>query len=87
MPQRITKMSFDDVAIMSLAHKTTWGGGLTAVAASMAQWNWAAVVATTVALGGFFVNWYYRHRKDQREAAESAARIAALQKSIEVNHG
>jgi len=78
MPQRIFKMRIDDVAIMSLASKTTWTGGLTSIAASVADWNLTAIGGFIAAVGGLAVNWYYKHRDDKRKAAESAARIAAL---------
>jgi len=78
MPQRIFNMRIDEVAVMSLAHKTTWGAGLTTIAASVAEWNWAAIIAGSATLGGFAVNWYYRHCDKKRKDAESAARIAAL---------
>jgi len=71
-------MRIDDVGVMSLAHKTTWGSGLTAIVASIAEWNWTAIGAFVATVGGFAVNWYYRHCDKKRKDAESAARIAAL---------
>jgi len=73
-------MPLSDVAIMSIAYKATWSAGLIAIFTSMTQWNWTAIIAGIAALGGFFVNWYYRHKKDKRESAESLARISMLKK-------
>jgi len=78
MPLRTFKMRFDEIAISSLAHKTTWSAGLTSIAASIAEWNWTAIIAGIATLGGFVVNWYYRHCDKKRKDAESAAHIAAL---------
>jgi len=71
-------MRIDDVAIMSLASKTTWTGGLTSVAASFADWNLTAIGGFIAAVGGLAVNWYYKHRDDKRKDKETAARLAAL---------
>jgi len=71
-------MRLDDSAITSWAHKATWSSGLTSVTAAIADWNWTATIAGAVTLGGFVVNWYYKHQRHKREEAESRARIAAL---------
>jgi len=81
MPQRILKM--DEVAIASWAHKATWSSGLTSVTAAMADWNWTAIIAGAVTVGGFAVNWYYKHQRHKRETLETTARIAALKQGCQ----
>jgi len=78
MPLRLFKMQIDDVAIMSLANKTTWTGWLTSVAATVADWGLTAIGGFIAAVGGMLVNWYYRHKDHKRKSLETAARIAAL---------
>jgi len=70
-------MQFDEIAIISLANKATWTGALTSIAASVADWNLTAIGGFIAAVGGFVVNWYYRHKEDKRRQAESAAHLAA----------
>jgi len=76
MPQRILTM--DETVIASWAHKAMWGSGLTSITAAMADWNWTAIIAGAVTVGGFVVNWYYKHQRLKLEKAETAARIAAI---------
>lgn len=63
----------------SVAFKTTFVGALTGVAGFLSQINWIGLSGVLLAVLGLLVNVYFLSRRDRREAAESAARIKALQ--------
>ena len=84
-----------DTAAISLSSKVTLGSGGMGIFASVAQWNWTAIIASTVAITGLAVNYYFLLRRDRREQKEfeirlareqleSNARIAALQDRCEL---
>ncbi len=77
MPQRISKMNLDDVAIQA-ANRTTETGAVTGVVGWAAQVNWIGWAGFLVAVVGLLANLYYQRRRDRREQAESEARMAAL---------
>lgn len=68
-----------EVAGVSLANKTTITGALTGALGWLADVNWIGLTGVLVAVVGLAANIYFQVRRDRREAAESAARIAALQ--------
>ena len=78
----------DAVGIKSSA-ATTYGATVSSILASVAGWNWTAIITGAVAILGLLVQVYFQIRRDRREtresrardareAAESAARIEAL---------
>jgi uncharacterized membrane protein YebE (DUF533 family) len=75
--------TIDQVA-SSVSDKVTWTGAFTGLLGWFAQVNWIGLVGAVVAVGGLAANVYFQHRRDKREAAESAARIAALQDKCDV---
>jgi len=46
--------------------------------ASIADWNWTAIIACVTGLATALVNIWFIRRRDRRETEESRARIAAL---------
>lgn len=62
----------------SIGNKTMLAGAGTSVLAWLASVNWVGLTGAAVAILGLLVNLYFQHRRDKREAAESAARIEAL---------
>lgn len=69
---------------MSVANKTTWGGAVAGFFGYLSQVNWIGLAGVVIALCGLAANVYFQHRRDKREAVESAARIAALQDKCDV---
>lgn len=74
----------DATGISASQHTTIWAG-TGGILASMAQWNWPAIIASTIALLGLAVNIYFLRRRDRREREEDRrreemhrARLAAL---------
>lgn len=74
----------DSVGI-TVSGRTTIYAGLTGIVSSVAHWNWPAIIASTVAILGLGINYYFLRRRDKREQeereerkAERALRIAAL---------
>lgn len=75
--------SIPDQVGVSLSFKTTVISGLAGIFSGMAQWDWPAIVASTVAICGLVANFYFQIRRERREKikhawekAESEARIA-----------
>ncbi|MNJ17894.1 hypothetical protein D3C77_121850 [compost metagenome] len=62
----------------SVANKGMLTGAATGLVGWISQVNWIGIAGVAIAVLGFLVNTYFQVRKDRREAAESAARIAAL---------
>lgn len=53
-------------ASAALASKATNVGAATAVGAGFLANNWIGLAGLTIALAGFFVNWYYKHQTYKR---------------------
>ena len=60
------------------ANKATQLGAVTGVLGWLAQINWIGLSGVLIAVFGLAVNFYFQHRRDKREQAESSARIEAL---------
>ncbi|MFM9867037.1 hypothetical protein [Achromobacter xylosoxidans] len=72
-----------DTLATSISSKTMYGASAGGLLASIAGWNWPAIIASAVAILGLIVNVVFKLRRDQREAAESRERIAALRERCE----
>lgn len=53
-------------AVGTLATKATNWGAAAAVAGGFLAENWVSLAGLTIALAGFFVNWYYKHQEFKR---------------------
>jgi len=83
---RVSEMpahSADAIGIKSSA-ATTYGASASSIVASVAGWNWTAIITGVVAVAGLAVNIYFQVRRDRRESRESEARIAALKERCEL---
>lgn len=68
----------------SVANKTTMAGAAAGLTGWLTQINWLGISGVLIAVLGLLVNFYFQHRRDKREAAESAARIEALRGKCEI---
>lgn len=69
--------TIDQIGV-AVSSKTTWAGALGGFAGWLASVNWLGVAGLLIAVAGFLTNLYFARRRDRREEAESAARIAAM---------
>lgn len=67
-----------EVVGASVANKLTFGGAATGFIGWLVQVNWIGLAGVLIALAGLAANYYFSHRRDKREQAESLARIDAL---------
>lgn len=69
---------------IAVSNKATITGAGVGVVGWAAQVNWLGICGVLIAALGFAVNFYFQRRRDQREARESEARIAALRERCEL---
>lgn len=74
----------NEVVGAAIANKVTQAGAATGLAGWLVSVNWIGWAGVAIALAGFSVNLYFQRRRDQREQAESAARIEALRGRCDV---
>jgi heme/copper-type cytochrome/quinol oxidase subunit 2 len=67
-----------EVVGAAAANKVTQAGAIAGVLGWLAQINWIGLSGVLIAVMGLAVNFYFQHRRDKREQAESLARIEAL---------
>lgn len=67
-----------EVVGAAAANKVTQAGAIAGVLGWLAQINWIGLSGVLVAVLGLAANFYFQHRRDKREQAESLARIEAL---------
>lgn len=67
-----------DAAAIKATATTIYGASASSIVASVAGWNWTAIITGAVAILGLALNAYFQIRRDRRETRESEARIAAL---------
>ncbi|UZZ08966.1 holin [Ectopseudomonas mendocina] len=77
MALQINESTVDTVAV-SVTNKSMLGGAIAGAFGWMAQINWIGLSGVLIALLGLAVNFYFQHRRDKREQAESLARIDAM---------
>ena len=73
----IPSETLDQIGV-AVSSKTTWAGALGGFAGWVASVNWLGVAGLLIAIAGFLTNLYFARRRDKREEAETAARIATL---------
>lgn len=69
---------------IAVSNKATVAGAGVGVVGWAAQVNWIGICGVVIAAMGFAVSFYFQRRRDQREARESEARIAALRERCEL---
>lgn len=67
-----------DTVVVSVTNKGMLGGAIAGLFGWLAQINWIGLGGFLIAFAGLAVNYYFQHRRDKREQAESLARIEAL---------
>lgn len=73
-----------DAVVVSVTNKGMVGGAIAGLYGWLVQINWLGLSGVLIALIGLAANIYFQHRRDKREADESAARIAALREQCEM---
>lgn len=78
-----------DSSSLAVAQKTVAGAGVTGLVSAAAGWNWTGLIATVVAVLGFFVSLYYKRKEDarrtlreKRESELHKARMARLERHV-----
>lgn len=61
--------------MISLIPKTTVGGTGIAAIGAVSHNEILALLGFTLSIGGFFINWYFQWKRDQRDAALHAAQL------------
>lgn len=67
-----------DATAATLGTKATYTGGGTAVVGGLTSNELLTIIGVVIALLGFLTNFYFQHRRDQREAREHQRRMAKL---------
>lgn len=64
-----------EAALATVGSKATYGGAGASVFGWFTSNEFALLVGVIVAVGGFAVNWYYKHKEDKRRQAEHDQRM------------
>lgn len=64
-----------DASMAAAGSKATYTGATTSVVGWMLSSEFGILVGVVLGLGGFIVNWYYRHKQDKRDQAEHDRRM------------
>lgn len=67
-----------DATAATFGTKATYTGGGTAVVGGLTSNELLTIIGVVIALLGFLTNFYFQHRRDQREAREHERRMAQL---------
>jgi len=68
-----------DGTIAAVGSKATYTGAGMTVGGWLLSSEFAVLMGIVIGVAGFFVNWFYRHRQDEREHAEHEARMRAYE--------
>ena len=68
-----------DATVAAAASKATYGGAGTSVFGWLLSNEFAVLIGVLIAVAGFLVNWYYRHKEHQRQQAEHERRMGLYQ--------
>lgn len=64
-----------DATLAAAGSKATYGGSGASVVGWLMSSEFGVLVGILIGVGGFCVNWYYRHKQDKREQAEHERRM------------
>jgi len=78
-----TSAAADALAIKT-SSATVYGASASSILATMAGWNWTAIITCSVAVFGLVAQIYFMARRDRRERREHEERLAALKERCEV---
>lgn len=69
-----------DATIAAVGSKATYTGAGMTISGWFFSSEFAVLVGMLIGIGGFAVNWYYKHKQDRRDAAEHEARMNSFKK-------
>lgn len=72
-----------DGTIAAAGSKATYTGAGMTVGGWLLSSEFAVLIGVLIGVAGFLVNWFYRHRQDERERAEHEARMRRYGDDIE----
>ncbi len=64
-----------DATMAASGSKATYGGASASVFGWLVSNEFAVLIGILIAVAGFGVNWYYRHKEDKRQQAEHERRM------------
>lgn len=64
-----------DATMAAAGSKATYGGAGASVFGWLLSNEFAVLIGVLVAVGGFCVNWYYKHKEDKRRQEEHNRRM------------
>lgn len=64
-----------ETTMAAVGSKATYTGASTTVFAWFLSSEFGILLGILLGLGGFIVNWYYKHKQDKREEIEHARRM------------
>ena len=64
-----------DATMAAAGSTATYGGASTSVLGWLVSNEFAVLIGILIAIAGFLVNWYYRHKEDKRQQAEHERRM------------
>lgn len=64
-----------DATLASVGSKATYTGATTSVLGWVLSSEFGILLGVMLGIGGFIVNWYYKHKQDRREQAEHERRM------------
>ena len=64
-----------DATIASVGSKATYTGAGASVVGWVLSSEFGVFCGLMLGIGGFLVNWYYKHKQDRREQAEHERRM------------
>lgn len=68
-----------DATLAAIGSKATTAGGLAGLFAFFTSSQFVAFISIAVTVGGFWMNWYFKRRRDKRDAEEHEARMRAIE--------
>jgi hypothetical protein len=68
-----------DGTIAAVGSKATYTGAGMTVGGWLLSSEFAVLMGIVIGVAGLLVNWFYRHRQDERERAEHEARMRAYE--------
>lgn len=85
---KLLELVTTDMTNVMAAKITTYSASTVGLAASFAEWNWTAIIASVTAVFSFLMSWYFQIKKERREERESEAKIAEHHARIKaINEG
>lgn len=64
-----------DATLASAGSKATYAGASTSIVGWVLSSEFGILFGLMLGLGGFCINWYYKHKQDKREQAEHERRM------------